>query len=165
MAPSGSRMNDIRLKLKSFYERFISLRGEPEKIAMGMAIGIFIGVMPVIPFHTVLIICIGYLARQNIIAAYLGSWIISNPLTIPFFYVGEYYLGKLMLGMSKPCLVFVDYSVLTIVKQGWQAFVPLFTGGLIMAPIFAIPAYFITYRLVIALRNRLHNASHSPTDN
>lgn len=155
-------MNSIKLKLKSFYQRFLSLSGEPEKIAMGMAIGIFIGVTPVIPLHTVLIICIGYLARQNITAAYLGSWIISNPLTIPFFYVGEYYLGKLILGMTKPCLVFVDYSIVTIVKQGWQAFVPLITGGLIIAPIFAIPAYFITYRLVIALRHRHHHESHSP---
>ena len=45
-------MNIIRRRGKEFYDRFISLKGEPANIAMGMAIGVFIGVTPTIPFHT-----------------------------------------------------------------------------------------------------------------
>jgi hypothetical protein len=154
MAPNGFGMINIKNLLKSFYKKFITLKGDPGKIAMGMAIGIFIGVTPLVPFHTVLIICICYLSRQNITAAYLGSWIISNPLTMPFFYYGEYCLGKKLFGLPSCHMVFNDYSFLTILQQGWKVCLPLISGGMMLAPFFAVPAYFLTYRLIIALRHR-----------
>jgi uncharacterized protein (DUF2062 family) len=66
-------MNIIKKRSKEFYHRFISLKGEPASIAMGMAIGVFIGVTPTIPFHTAMIIAVGVLFKQNITAGYLGS--------------------------------------------------------------------------------------------
>ncbi|MFA7685106.1 MAG: DUF2062 domain-containing protein, partial [Syntrophales bacterium] len=72
--------------LLRFYNRFISLRGEPKNIAMGFAMGVFIGVTPTIPFHTSLLVVLGLASRQNITSAYIGAWAISNPLTIAPFY-------------------------------------------------------------------------------
>jgi len=80
----------LKKRVREFYNKFISLTGEPRQIAAGFAIGVFVGVTPTIPFHTVLIIIIGVILRRNITAAYLGSWLISNPLTIPLFYVSQY---------------------------------------------------------------------------
>jgi len=141
-------------RLKKFYIRFISLRGEPETIAMGMALGVFIGVTPTIPFHTALIILFGLIWRHNLAAAYLGSWLISNPVTIPIFYFGQYELGRYLLGMPEMHLAMTDFSLAAIASLGWHVFVPLLTGGIVTAPLFAIPAYFITYRVVVALRDR-----------
>ncbi|MBN1615242.1 MAG: DUF2062 domain-containing protein [Deltaproteobacteria bacterium] len=147
----------IKDPLKKFYHKFISLKGDPKPIALGMSLGVFIGVTPTIPFHTVLIILLGILFKQNITSACLGSWIISNPLTIPFFYVIEYELGEHLLGIHAVPLAFADYTLINIAKMGWQIVLPLLTGGIMLAPLFAIPAYFITHRLIVAVRNRRHH--------
>lgn len=143
--------------LKRFYIKFISLKGDPKPIALGMALGIFIGVTPTIPFHTLLIILLGVLLKQNITSAYLGSWIISNPLTIPFFYVIEYQIGEHLLGFHVNPLLLSDYSLINIASLGWQIIIPLLAGGIVLAPIFAFPAYFITHRLIIAVRRKRHH--------
>ena len=91
----------IKNRINDFYNRFLSLNGRPEEIARSMALGVFIGVTPTIPFHTALIMVICLLFRQNITAAVLGATIISNPLTIPFFYLSEYELGRLVLGIIR----------------------------------------------------------------
>jgi uncharacterized protein (DUF2062 family) len=142
----------IKKQLKDFYDRFLCLKGEPRAIAMGLAIGVFIGVTPTIPFHTALIILFGLLFKHNLTAAYLGSWLISNPLTILILYFSQYELGRYLLGMTHAHLVLTDYSLKSILSMGWQITLPLMTGGFVMAPFFALPVYFMTYRVMLSLR-------------
>lgn len=149
---------NARERIEAFYNEFVSLKGEPAPIAMGMAMGVFIGVTPTIPFHTVLIVVLGLLFRQNITSACLGSWLISNPLTIPVFYVVEYELGKRLLVDAPGHLILNDYTVWTAMGMGWHIAVPLLTGGIIIAPLFAIPAYFITHRIISAVRAKKHRS-------
>jgi uncharacterized protein (DUF2062 family) len=152
---------NVKKLLKKYYDRFLSLKGEPQAIAMGMAIGVFVGVTPTIPLHTALIVLIGVTFRQNISAGYLGSLLISNPITIPLFYVTQYRLGKYLLEGHASTAVFNDYSLLHLVEHGWGIAAPLLAGGIIMAPFFAVPAYFITRRLLIAARKRKSH-EHTP---
>jgi uncharacterized protein len=142
----------LKTKLRYFYDQCISLRGEPTTIALGLAIGVFVGVTPTIPFHSAIIVLIGFLFRQNITAAYLGSWIISNPITIPFLYLSQYELGHKLLGLAPYEFCLTEYSLAGIAALGWQTLYPLLTGGFIMAPLFAVPAYFISHRLIVAGR-------------
>ncbi len=148
---------NLKKRLKEYYEQLISLKGEPDAIAAGLAIGVFIGVTPTIPFHTVLIVLFCVLLKKNITAGYLGSWLISNPLTIPLFYISQYRLGKYLLGSGYPRFCFRHNSVVDIIEKGWDVFVPLFVGGLIMAPFFAVPAYIIVRRLILAIRKKKHD--------
>jgi hypothetical protein len=145
---------NIKKTLKRFYAEFISLKGEPREIAISTAIGVLVGVMPVIPFHTVLIILLGFLLRQNITAAILSSWIVSNPVTIPFLYTTEYHLGKFLLDGKQNQIILNDYAIFDIFNRGLNVLCPLLAGGLVLAIFFAIPAYFITYRAVLAVRKR-----------
>jgi uncharacterized protein (DUF2062 family) len=144
----------LKKRFKTFYERFISLKGEPREIAAGFAIGVFVGVTPTIPFHTAIIVMICLLFRKNITAACLGSWIISNPLTVPLFYLSQYELGRILLGVERCQFILNDYYLKAIASLGWQILLPLLTGGLVMAPFFAVPAYFMTCRLVEGIRAR-----------
>lgn len=148
-------MKYVREKSREFYNRFISLKGHPRNIAMGMAIGVFIGMTPTIPFHTVLIIALALPLRQNLTAAMLGAWVM-NPLTIPVFYLAEYELGRLVLGWERFAIVFNSADIGNILEIGWEIFYPLQVGGLLVAPFFAVPAYFITYRFVNAIRGKGH---------
>ncbi|MCK9195838.1 MAG: DUF2062 domain-containing protein [Syntrophales bacterium] len=147
-------MNIIKKRCKDFYNRFISLKGEPANIAMGMAIGVFIGVTPTIPFHTAMIIAVGILFKQNITAGYLGSWLISNPVTIPVLYFCQYELGSIILGLQKSAWAMNDYSLEGVMNLGWHILFPLLIGGIITAPFFAVPAYFLARRFVVVLRER-----------
>jgi len=144
----------LKKRIKSFYENFISLKGDPKNIAMGMAIGVFVGVTPTIPFHTALLILATILCRQNMTAAYLGSWIISNPLTIPFFYFTQYELGRYLMGIEAYNLDKTCFSLQHVVGMGWYIAIPLLLGGIIMAPFFAIAAYFITHHAIIIARKK-----------
>lgn len=142
----------LKKRIREFYEKFISLKGEPATIAAGLAIGVFVGVTPTIPFHTAIIILLGLLFRQNITAACLGSWFISNPVTIPLLYLSQYELGRILLGMPPCRFEITDYSLGGVAALGWQILLPLQTGGIIMAPFFAVPAYFIAHRMIAAVR-------------
>ena len=144
----------LKRQLRSFYEKFISLKGEPAQIAAGLAIGVFVGVTPTIPFHTAIIVLIGLLFRQNITAGYLGAWIVSNPLTVPFLYVSQYELGRSLLGMERSRFALPDYTLGSVTALGWEILLPLLAGGILMAPFFAVPAYFVTRRLITAIRAR-----------
>ncbi len=143
----------LKKKAREFYAGFISLKGPPRKIALGMAIGVFVGVTPTIPFHTAIILVLIFISRQNLTAALLGAWI-TNPVTIPFFYLAEYKLGAVLLGLNEYDIVLSCYSLEEILKAGWDIFYPLQIGGLVLAPFFAVPAYFITHKAVIASRKR-----------
>jgi uncharacterized protein len=147
----------LRKRFRNFYERFISLQGDPAPIAAGFAMGVFVGVTPTIPFHTAIILLIGFLFRQNITAAYLGSWLISNPLTIPLFYLSQYEVGRFLLGMEHCRFELADHSLGAIAALGWKILLPLLTGGILMAPFFAVPAYFIAHRLITSFRARSKN--------
>jgi uncharacterized protein (DUF2062 family) len=144
----------LKKRFRTFYERFISLKGEPAQIAAGLAIGVFVGVTPTIPFHTAIIVLIGLLFRQNITAGYLGAWIISNPLTVPLLYVAQYELGRFLLGMERSRFELADYTLGSITTLGWEILLPLLTGGILMAPFFAVAAYFVARRLITTIRTR-----------
>jgi uncharacterized protein (DUF2062 family) len=139
-------------RIRTFYERFISLKGEPASIAAALAIGVFVGVTPTIPFHTAIIVIIGLLFRLNITAAYLGSWLISNPVTIPLLYLLQYELGRFLLGMDPYRFELTEYSLGAIAAMGWRILLPLLTGGIVMAPLCAAAAYLISRRLITAIR-------------
>lgn len=145
---------NLKKRYRNFYENFISLNGEPAQIAAGAAIGVFVGTTPTIPFHTATIVLVGLLLRQNLAAGLLGAWVISNPLTIPVLYAAQYELGRFLLGMERCDFAVADHSLGSIAVLGWQILLPLLTGGILMAPFFAVPAYFIALRLIRAVRNR-----------
>ncbi|HPL63612.1 MAG: DUF2062 domain-containing protein [Syntrophales bacterium] len=143
----------LKEKLREFYRRFISLKGEPRSIAMGMAIGVFVGVTPTIPFHTVIITALIFISRQNLTAAMIGAWI-TNPVTLPLFYFAEYEIGRMLLGWERTALAFGDYGLSSLLGLGMEILYPLQVGGIVLAPFFAVPAYFLTYRAVAAIRRK-----------
>ena len=143
---------NLKQKIYEFAERVKKLQGDPNFIAAGMAIGIFVGITPTFPFHTVIVIALAYILRASKAAAAIGVWI-GNPLTIPFIYLGSYKTGALILGASLPFDArFTSFTELT--KLGFGATIALLTGGVIIGIPFAAASYFITRRLVKKFRSR-----------
>ncbi len=142
----------FRKKIQGLYNTFISLKGDPAEIATGTAIGVFVSVTPTIPFHTAIIILVGVALRRNITAAWISSWIVSNPITIPILYISQYKLGRFLLGIEGNPFRFGDYSLSAIAALGSEIFIPLLLGGICMAPFFAVIAYFISLHFIRKIR-------------
>jgi uncharacterized protein len=142
----------LKARIQSFYHKFLSLKGDPASLAWGMAMGVFVGITPTIPLHTVMVIFFGFLFKMNLTSAYLGACLVSNPLTIPLLYVGEYEIGRFILGQEGVELIMKDYTLESFLQLGWEVAAPLLVGGFILALLFAVPAYFLSYRFLTSIR-------------
>lgn len=102
-------------QLKYYYWRFIRLKGDPSDLALGMAVGIFAGMIPIIPFQTALALALAIIVRGSKLAAIFGTWI-SNPLNWYLVYYIDYKLGAGILGLSEKNQGFA--SVMATLKEG-----------------------------------------------
>jgi len=75
------------------------LRGGPEPVARGLAIGAFVALTPTAGFQTVLMVVACIVLRANFPAAFAISWI-SNPFTIAPLYWAFHELGETLLGVA-----------------------------------------------------------------
>ena len=147
---SGRRLP--KYNLREFVERVKTLQGDPHYIAVGMAIGVFIGITPTIPFHTVIAIALAFIFRGSKAAAALGVWF-CNPVTAPFFYLGSYKVGMFILGNPVPFNIKYE-SILELVKLGTDVTIAMIMGGVILGILPGIVAYFITRKILTTIRLR-----------
>ena len=142
----------MKHNVRQFITRFKELEGDPHYIAMGMAIGVFVSVTPTIPFHTAIAIGLAFILRGSKVAAAIGVWF-SNPVTIPFFYLGSYKAGAILFGISSPFDA-KYHSVSDLLKLGMNVTWAMITGGALLGIVPGIIAYFITRKIVVTLRSR-----------
>jgi hypothetical protein len=137
-----------RIKLQCV--RFARLRGAPDEIAKGVALGIFIGMTPTMGLQMPLAILFAYLLRENRLAAALGVWV-TNPLTAPFIYALEYETGRLLLGLGR--VGFPDeLSLAALASLGMKVLAPLCLGSLVYGTLCAALAYALTLWLIPMVR-------------
>ncbi len=150
-----------------YYLRFLRLKGEPRAIARGVSLGIFIGITPTLPLHTVLILVTSPLLRANLVAALLAATVISNPLT----FGPQYYLAWLVGDLLLPCHVSwpTIRATLALITGGEATFresltavwhlgsatlLTLQVGGIVLASPAAVATYFWSHWLVRRFRRR-----------
>jgi hypothetical protein len=136
-------MTNLRRKIRYFYLRFRRLPGDPRKIAWGMALGVFIGVTPTIPFHMISALALAHLFGFSRVAAVMGCWF-CNPLTIPIFYYASFKIGKWLLYPDHPLVLPETFDLRELLRLGWDINLALQTGGVILALPFGAAAYFLT---------------------
>ena len=123
----------------------------PHSVALGFAIGIYVGLTPTIPFHTFLCISLAFIFRASKVGAFSASWI-ANPLTIPAFYYASYKIGGFIWGFP---IVWhpKGFSIHEIVSMGWNFALEMITGGLVFGLLPSVITYFIIRKLIIRFRN------------
>lgn len=139
----------------------ITLRDTPHSIALGTAVGTFIGLTPTVGIQMILVLTVAAilrpLVRFNRIAALIAVYI-SNPITTLPIYWFNYKLGTWFVagqvtyqeftqifhyeGFSEWLRLLADLTY----KLGW----PLVIGSGIVALVFGVVAYFVIKPLVIA---------------
>lgn len=140
----------MKWKFKRIAGRLLRLNNSPQEIALGVAIGVFIGILPVYGLHTVLVIIAAILVRSaNKIAIFLGTSI-SLPPTIPPITWAGYEIGRHILkGRFEP-LSWSVFKNITFQKICCY-YQPLFLGSVILGIISAVIFYF----LVLFMAKRL----------
>jgi len=158
----------LRLKVRRFILWLIMLRGSPEAIGLGIAIGIFVGFSPLVGFQMLIAIFLATSMYANRPAAMVAVWI-TNPLTFLPIYIFTYRIGKYILPGSKEkdahqiinkiTHKLIDMNFWEIYHQfqimntlGRKIFVHLLLGGVIVGFIAGSASYFLTVRIVKTYR-------------
>ncbi|MDH4265116.1 MAG: DUF2062 domain-containing protein [Deltaproteobacteria bacterium] len=134
--------------LRLLYLRLLRLRGQPQEVAGGVAIGVFVGMTPTVPLHTVLAVLIAFILKKSKLAAALGVWV-ANPFCLPFIYLLDFKVGQVLTGANAPSLAATNFSIPHLVQLGWDISYPLLFGGTVNGFLCAIPSYFITKRVIL----------------
>ncbi|MDD5203771.1 MAG: DUF2062 domain-containing protein [Desulfobacterales bacterium] len=156
------RTTGIRRFLRYFQLRFIRLRGSPHELALGMSLGIFTGMMPIMPFQIALAVLLALIFKGSKIAAVLGTWI-SNPLNWYFLYYYSYKIGAAILQLPNTNGVFASVMASVrngedgwliagkIVNAGGNMIAAFLIGGLVLGLIVAPPSYFVFLKVFRSL--------------
>ena len=141
-----------KYNVREFVERVKKLEGDPHYVAMGMAIGIFVGITPTMPFHTVIAVALAFILRGSKAAAAIGVWF-CNPISAPFLYLGSYKTGMFIFGHSAPFDVKYE-SVFELLKLGADVTIAMVFGGIILGILPSFASYFIMRKIITTLRSR-----------
>lgn len=152
MAENNKNTLPLKERLRLFLIRIRDLQGDPQYVATGMAIGVFVAVTPTIPFHTAIALALAFIFKGSKAAAVIGVWF-SNPLTIPVLYYGSYKIGTLLLRGPVPYDIHFE-SISELFELGLDVTLAMLIGGALLGIIPAVAAYFITFRVVVRLRER-----------
>ncbi len=145
----------LKQKLKKTILEVKQLQGNPHYVAKGMAIGVFIGVTPTIPLHTVLAVVLAFIFKGSKPAAVIGVWV-ANPFTIPFFYIASYQIGTFLFKISTPFNP-DRLAVQQLLELGLEITIAMIAGGIVIGIPFGIIAYGITWKVFRSIRNRKKN--------
>ncbi len=157
---------NLKRTSRYYYLKFIRLKGDPQSLAWGTAIGTFFGITPIIPFHTLINVIVTFLTRTSTIASLLATLIICNPLT----YIPQYYLctvignfitpydlnwerikSMLDILLAKPGFM---ESMQALAGLGYEAVIVLLVGGSVLALPFTAASYIFSLRLFIRIRKK-----------
>jgi len=136
-------------KIKNFAKRLLWIQDSPQKIALGLAIGVFWGIMPTFGFAILFSLPSALLLKGNRLAAILGTFV-ANPLTVPFIYPFGYKIGQLILKTTPLPFsweLFRLESLLSLSKS-------LLVGSIFLAIGLAILTYFLVLQIIVRYRAR-----------
>lgn len=152
--------------IKFYFIKFKRLQGSPQALAGGTAVGVFVGLTPTMPLHTVLIVFLSLITRTSTLAGIIASWIVCNPLTyLPIYYlsaaVGNHLTPyELNLKNVKSTLELalagggIENSLTTLVRSGYEALVVLGVGGVSIALPVAVVSYYMALIFFLQLKKK-----------
>ena len=129
------------------------LRGHPEVIARGLAVGVFAGCFPFFGLQSVMGIILAALVRGSKIAAIAGTWI-SNPLTyVPILWL-NFKVGQLLLGVETTFTLKNRDSLESFLELGPTLVITLLIGCAVVGAIAGIISYFVSLYLLKRTPNK-----------
>lgn len=133
----------------------------PSDLALCVALGIGIGLFPVLGVSTPALTVLALTLRLNLAAIQLVSYAISPlqlALIIPFMRLGESVLGSAPQPMTiSAAMELLTQGVLYAIVTLWDAIIHATLGWLLIAPI----CIFVTYKILVPVFSRLSTTLNS----
>ena len=119
----------------------------PRKIALSIAIGLVIGIFPVLGTTTVLCTLAALSLRLNLVAVHAVHYA-ATPLqlmaAIPFVRLGEHLLGSTPQPLSiTEATALVEAGLIPAVRELWEAIVHAIVGWIAIGPFAIALTYFV----------------------
>ncbi|GHV52470.1 hypothetical protein FACS1894206_01280 [Deltaproteobacteria bacterium] len=153
MAKKEKLTEKLKRFVRYWYLRLVRIKATPHNIAIGLAAGVFVGLLPVLPFQTILAVGVAFIVRGSKIAAALGTWV-SNPLNWVPCYMLFYYVGKLVAPFDVPPFSVNHLEMAQMLELGWKFFAVMMIGGVVVATPSALLAYFVTFKGIEAYQTK-----------
>lgn len=127
----------------------LSINDSPQKIAISFAIGIFIGMSPLLGIHTILGIVVASLFRLNKFVTIMGVYI-TNPWTIIPIYSFATWFGARLLGIEKviPNINWSDINFAILINDLKFLLIPFVVGSTLLGLLSGLTGYIIIYHAV-----------------
>jgi uncharacterized protein len=129
------------------------LPGTSYSIVAGFACGAAVSFTPLIGFHFVLAALLALIVRGNLLASALGT-AVGNPWTFPAIWLAAYRLGSMVLGQPEAGLAPERLTLMLIVEQPGQVFLPMMVGGTLLGIVAWFVFFFPVRAAVSAYRAR-----------
>lgn len=150
----------MKKHIKQIILELFRSHSSPHGIALGVAIGVFIAILPLYGLHTVLVVVAALLVRPaNKAAIFLGTNI-SLPPTLPFITWAGYEVGKFIFKGQIDALKWSDFKNINL-EMILHHYRPLFFGSLILGIICSIVSYFLTYFIVGKIKQKKRYVRHA----
>ena len=134
--------------------RVFEAHHDPHGVALGVAIGAFIGILPVYGLHTILcVIALFLIPRANKLAIFLGTNV-SLPPTVPTITWTSYDIGRFLLVDKHYPPLSWEYLRSFKISKGCEFYYPLFIGGVLLGLLVAVVLYLITWTIANQLRKK-----------
>lgn len=138
-----------------------TLDSSPRKIALGVAVGMFVGMLPITGLQTGTGLLLSFLLRVNKVAVVLSTQFLCNPLTLPFLFFFNLKVGEHILAYQQSS---VSLSVFQgLVEQiSFGNFLevlaniakPLYLGSIMVAPVAGVIGYGLALTVIRSYRRR-----------
>lgn len=146
------RFTRFKRWLKLHYYKVVRIDDPPDRIARGVAIGVFMGIFPTFGLGIIVAIIFAYILKANRASAVLGSFIM-NPFTIPIFWTLSSAVGAVIFWEDRELVMASIKNHQFLNGIGW-AYVVFLVGNIIVSSTSAALAYFITRKWVIKHREK-----------
>ncbi len=147
--------------MRKIQSRLIAITATPRQIAMGFALGVFVGVTPYWGFHTIAAVLLALLFRGSAVSAALGVHV-GNPITAPFIFGLTYWVGEKLIPSAPICFVWNDFSAkaaLNLLKEAPNLLEVLSAGAAVVGLPLAVASYWLVYRAVRDFRVNVEGGS------
>ena len=161
-------MSGVFEKLRARFDEVVGVHERPERLAAAWALGLALGLSPLMGLHTVLALLLAFALRLNKIDVLLGTLVI-NPWTLPLYFPTAVFVGKRLTGVNVPRLV-LPRAEEVLHAAVWRQHAPWLRSVLLAwgvgATLFAVLAGAVTFvvlRQAIVIHRRRRRRHESGT--
>ncbi len=137
------------MKIRDRLRQILSVKDSPHRLAIAFALGVFIGMSPLLGIHTVLAFALAWIFRLNKLVTITGVFM-TNPWTIVPIYTFSTWVGAKMLGINQviPDIKWSEVVFTSLLSDLKHLLLPFVLGTFLVGFVSGVISYFFIYHAV-----------------